>query len=120
MTLYIHALGHFHPENEITNRFLESLDIAGEMYDSFGPMIEKHDAFICPTTALPSVPADHDSTRDVVLVNGVEVDPLLGWAMTYPFNILSRCPREWRTRWWATPFKSRANPSCGCSCPCCF
>ncbi|MFN8626961.1 MAG: ketoacyl-ACP synthase III [Candidatus Binatia bacterium] len=27
MTLYLHALGHFHPENEITNRFLEELDI---------------------------------------------------------------------------------------------
>lgn len=27
MTLHLHALGHFHPENEITNAFLESLDI---------------------------------------------------------------------------------------------
>ena len=27
MTLYLHGLGHFHPENEITNRFLEELDI---------------------------------------------------------------------------------------------
>ena len=27
MTLHLHGLGHFHPENEITNAFLESLDI---------------------------------------------------------------------------------------------
>ena len=27
MTLYLHSLGHFHPENQITNRFLEELDI---------------------------------------------------------------------------------------------
>ena len=27
MTLYLHGFGHFHPENEITNRFLEDLDI---------------------------------------------------------------------------------------------
>jgi 3-oxoacyl-[acyl-carrier-protein] synthase-3 len=27
VTLWLHALGHFHPENEITNRFLEELDI---------------------------------------------------------------------------------------------
>ena len=27
MTLYVHGLGHFHPENEITNRFLAELDI---------------------------------------------------------------------------------------------
>ncbi len=27
MTLHLHGLGHFHPENEITNKFLEDLDI---------------------------------------------------------------------------------------------
>ncbi len=27
MTFFLHGLGHFHPENEITNGFLESLDI---------------------------------------------------------------------------------------------
>ncbi|MEZ4219232.1 MAG: 3-oxoacyl-[acyl-carrier-protein] synthase III C-terminal domain-containing protein [Myxococcota bacterium] len=27
MTLHLHGLGHFHPTNEITNRFLEDLDI---------------------------------------------------------------------------------------------
>jgi 3-oxoacyl-[acyl-carrier-protein] synthase-3 len=27
MTLHLHGIGHFHPENEITNAFLESLDI---------------------------------------------------------------------------------------------
>jgi amidase len=33
-----------------------------------------------------------DSTRDKVEINGKEVSPMIGWAMTYPFNILSRCP----------------------------
>ena len=27
MTLHVHGLGHFHPGNEITNQFLEDLDI---------------------------------------------------------------------------------------------
>jgi 3-oxoacyl-[acyl-carrier-protein] synthase-3 len=27
MSLYLNGIGHFHPENEITNRFLEELDI---------------------------------------------------------------------------------------------
>ena len=27
MSLFLHGLGHFHPENEITNAFLEELDI---------------------------------------------------------------------------------------------
>jgi amidase len=72
--------------------FVESLDIAGEMYDSFGPMMQDYEAFICPTLAVPSVPADLDSTTDKVEINGKQVDPMLGWAMTPPFNILSRCP----------------------------
>ena len=27
-----------------------------------------------------------------VEINGVEVEPMLGWVMTYPFNVMSRCP----------------------------
>jgi len=27
MTFFLHGLGHFHPENEVTNAFLETLDI---------------------------------------------------------------------------------------------
>jgi amidase len=72
--------------------FVESLDIAGEMYDTFGPMMQNYEAFICPTLAVPSVAADLDSTTDKVQINGKEVEPMLGWAMTPPFNILSRCP----------------------------
>jgi amidase len=26
------------------------------------------------------------------VINGVEVNPSLGWVMTTPFNMLSRCP----------------------------
>jgi amidase len=55
-------------------------------------MMEKHDVFICPTNALPAVPADFDQTTGTVRINGKVVDPTLGWAMTTPFNMLSRCP----------------------------
>ena len=72
--------------------FIESLKVAGEMYDTLGPILEKHDALVCPTNALSAVPADHDSATQPVRINGVEVDPMIGWVMTYPFNIMSRCP----------------------------
>ncbi|MBT6204771.1 MAG: amidase [Rhodospirillaceae bacterium] len=72
--------------------YIESLNIAGEMYDTLGPILEKYDALICPTNALSAVPADFDSTTEKVKINGKEVDPFLGWVMTYPFNIMSRCP----------------------------
>ncbi len=72
--------------------FLRSLEVAGEMYNSLGPILERHDLFVCPTTALPAVAADFDQSRDTVAINGKTVDPMLGWVMTLPFNTLSRCP----------------------------
>ena len=27
-----------------------------------------------------------------MVINGVKVAPMIGWVMTYPFNIMSRCP----------------------------
>jgi amidase len=41
---------------------------------------------------VPAARADHDPGTDTITVNGKQVDPMLGWVMTYPFNILSRCP----------------------------
>lgn len=76
----------------VTNKqFLASLNVAGAMYDSFGPLMETYDAFICPTTALPAVPADFDPSEGLE-INGKPVHPRHGWIMTYPFNMLSRCP----------------------------
>ncbi|MSP84168.1 MAG: amidase [Alphaproteobacteria bacterium] len=72
--------------------FFQSLTGAGEMYRTLGPILDKYDVFICPTTALPAVRADLDPTVEKVTINGREVDPVLGWVMTYPFNVMSRCP----------------------------
>jgi amidase len=38
------------------------------------------------------VPADFDPSKDTVRVAGKEVRPELGWVMTTPFNMMSRCP----------------------------
>ena len=72
--------------------FLHSQDVAGEMYKTFGPLMQKYNLFICPTNNLAAVKADHNQVRDTVTINGKQVDPLLGWVMTLPFNMLSRCP----------------------------
>ena len=71
--------------------FLASLYTAGEMYSTFGPMMEEFDVFVCPTLALPAVKADYQPV-DGLTINGKTVDPRHGWIMTYPFNMLSRCP----------------------------
>ncbi|MDH3230057.1 MAG: amidase [Alphaproteobacteria bacterium] len=91
MTTYARAFAEKGRNSKSTD-FIWSLEVAGDMYRSFGPMMEKHDIFICPTTALPAVPADFDQSRDEIRINGRTVDPMLGWVMTAPFNTLSRCP----------------------------
>ncbi|MEQ9258342.1 MAG: amidase [Roseovarius sp.] len=70
-------------------RGLEAEAAAGA---AFGRMMEGFDLFICPTTALPSVPAAFDHATDSLDINGRPVDPFLGWLMTPAFNILSTRP----------------------------
>ncbi|MBL9052160.1 MAG: amidase, partial [Tabrizicola sp.] len=55
-------------------------------------ILEKHDILISPTLGLPAPPANFDSTEDEIRINGKPVNPFLGWALTVPFNMLSRLP----------------------------
>ncbi len=73
--------------------FVRSLDMANKMYSTLGPILEQYDVLICPTTAIPALPADFDQSKDSVKINGREIrNPFLGWTMTTPFNTMSRCP----------------------------
>jgi Asp-tRNA(Asn)/Glu-tRNA(Gln) amidotransferase A subunit family amidase len=72
--------------------FVWTLDVVNRMYATLGPLLEKHNVFICPTNALPAVPADFDQSKGEIKINRKPVDPYLGWVMTTPFNMLSRCP----------------------------
>jgi Asp-tRNA(Asn)/Glu-tRNA(Gln) amidotransferase A subunit family amidase len=74
-----------------TRQFVESLRVIGDMYRSFGPMIEEMDAFICPTVATTNVPADVNPW-DNLDVDGTIIDADYGWSMMHPFNMLSRLP----------------------------
>jgi amidase len=79
-------------KNVTWREFLEAEMVAGEMYASLSEIFADHDLLVCPTVASEGVPADFDPTEDEICVDGVSVEPTLGWAMTYPFNMLSRCP----------------------------
>lgn len=91
MTSYARQFGEKGAGSKATD-FVASLEVAGAMYRKLGPLLEKYDLLICPTNALPAVPADHDQSRHEVRINGKVVDPSLGWVMTTPFNTMSRCP----------------------------
>ena len=73
--------------------FVRTLDVANRMYSTLGPVLEKYNVLVCPTTALAAVPADFDQSKDSVKINGKTIsNPFLGWVMTTPFNTMSRCP----------------------------
>ena len=62
------------------------------MYRTLGPLLERYNLLVCPTLAIPAVKADHDQAKDTVTINRKPGHPTLGWALTVPFNTLSRCP----------------------------
>ncbi len=64
----------------------------GEMYKALGPILDKYDVLIVPTTALPSVKANHDDLNPDFRVNGKRVPAYVGWVLTHGFNLMSYCP----------------------------
>ncbi len=72
--------------------FVTSLETACQMYDYFGPMMENYEVFICPTLAKPAVAANPKLGYDSYEAGGTALPDGIAWCMTYPFNMLSRCP----------------------------
>ena len=91
MTPYARAFAEEAPE-ATADAFFDAMTFAGEMYPALAAILEHRTILVCPTNALAAVPADLDPTSADVRINGISVDPVLGWVMTYPFNMLSRCP----------------------------
>jgi Asp-tRNA(Asn)/Glu-tRNA(Gln) amidotransferase A subunit family amidase len=58
-----------------------------EVFDAIQDLFERYDLLLTPTLAVPPFDnADDGNTVGPSEVNGEEVDPLLGWCLTYPFN----------------------------------
>ena len=66
--------------------------VATQMYSQIGQLFETFDLFVCPTLGTTEIPADLDFSTDTVQIDGQSVNGKSGWLLTYPFNILSRCP----------------------------
>jgi Asp-tRNA(Asn)/Glu-tRNA(Gln) amidotransferase A subunit family amidase len=67
------------------------LELEGRIYAPLGALLAEYDALVCPTFAVPALPAEYD-VGDPVSVNR---EPCANWMdvmMTLPFNIASRCP----------------------------
>lgn len=60
-----------------------------EVYDAIQGVLADHDLLVTPTLADLAVPnADDGNTVGPRQVDGVEVDPLIGWCLTYLTNFL--------------------------------
>lgn len=66
--------------------------IRGEMYQKLAPILDDYDVLVCPTLAIPAPRWDHRNDDGTFEIDGRSVYPYLGWALTYPFNLMSQCP----------------------------
>ena len=58
-----------------------------EVFDAFQDVFETYDLLVSPTLAVPPVDNAADgNTLGPRRINGEEVDPLIGWCLTYPVN----------------------------------
>jgi amidase len=74
-------------------RTLTAMDIEGdqairsEVYDAVQGVLATHELLVSPTLAtMPVDNATNGDTRGPTHINGVEVDPLIGWCLTYLIN----------------------------------
>ena len=78
---------------EVTPRdYLRALTIEGQTAQSLGSIFKDFDLLLAPTTATPALEATFDPAHDPLVIGGVEVDPMIGWVLTAPFNMLSTHP----------------------------
>ena len=91
MTNYARSFAEFGRQTTAAD-LLASMEVLNEMYATLGPLLETFNVFVCPTMAVPAMAADYDPGTDSCAINGKSVHPVWGWCMTYPFNMMSRCP----------------------------
>ncbi len=72
--------------------YVRSLETASLMYEWLGPLLERYDVFVCPTTTKPAIAANAKLGYESFEAEGKSMPGGLSWCMTYPFNMLSRCP----------------------------
>lgn len=80
-------------------RYYKCQQVRGEMYRTLGPILEDYNVLICPTTAAPGIPADHDVENTDFRINGKPLtvsnrpgDIYVQWQLCYPFNLVPECP----------------------------
>jgi amidase/aspartyl-tRNA(Asn)/glutamyl-tRNA(Gln) amidotransferase subunit A len=67
--------------------FYQDQEVRTEIYDALQGVLESYDLLVTPTLAcLPVDNASDGNTLGPTEINGEEVDPLIGWCLTYLVN----------------------------------
>jgi Asp-tRNA(Asn)/Glu-tRNA(Gln) amidotransferase A subunit family amidase len=81
------------------SRFYRTSFVRGQMYRSLAPILDRYDVLVCPTTAAPGLPIDHDLESTDFRINGKPLttsnrpgDIYVQWQLCYPFNLIPECP----------------------------
>jgi amidase len=62
-------------------------ELRSDVYDAIHAVLVDHELLVTPTLAcLPVENAGDGNTKGPDRIDGVEVDPLIGWCLTYPVN----------------------------------
>jgi Asp-tRNA(Asn)/Glu-tRNA(Gln) amidotransferase A subunit family amidase len=71
---------------------LEGLNAEGEITGRIGQVLDRFDALLCPTMAIPAYRAGVDYCSEPVLLDGVEYDGMRDICLSEVFNPAGRCP----------------------------
>ncbi len=81
------------------SRFYRCNFLRGKMYETLAPILDEFDVLVCPTNALPALPADYSLEDTEFRINGKTLtvgnrpgDIYVQWQLCYPFNLVPECP----------------------------
>ena len=72
--------------------FDESERFRTALYADIARLLRRYKVLLTPVTTIPSIRADMPVEGADLMVNGKLVDPVWGWCLTYPFNLLGHLP----------------------------
>ena len=72
--------------------FYKAVCVEAQMYSAFGTLMERFDAFVCPTAMTTKLRADFNPAHEDYLVNGKALEWDLEMTTCHHFNMMGRCP----------------------------
>jgi len=88
--IYLAELGLKRQQDPLS--FYNAACTEASMYEEFGALMEKFDAFVCPTVMSNKLKADFNPVHDDYVVNGKVQDYDLKFSSCHYFNMMGRCP----------------------------